>query len=109
MSGWREESDETIHLVSELLDEVYRLRKAMAYEALKTQEVLKLKTLPETARRYIRTQLLRFIGAANGKASLIYSYSAVNREMWDRALQEAGAEPSLTRAQFEKSVGLRND
>lgn len=93
-------------LISALLDEVYRLRKAMAYEALETKKDLELKTLPKEAKGRAVSQIARMVNAARGKADRVYHWQLVDLGQWERALETAGAKPTLTRWEFEKSIGL---
>lgn len=93
-------------LISALLDEVYRLRKAMAYEALEAGKDLALKSLPARAQGRAMAKIARMRNAAQGKADRTYHWQLVDLDQWDKALESAGAKPTLTRYQFEESIGL---
>jgi phosphoribosylcarboxyaminoimidazole (NCAIR) mutase len=86
---------------SAALDEIYRLRCALAYEAEVVAEYLTFATLPTTVRRDVRDQLDRLRAAACGGAQ--HGYAMVTSETMKRVLREAGASETLTRGSWETS------
>jgi hypothetical protein len=84
---------------SRALDEVYRLRKAAAYEATLLDVHLRWKSLPSTARQAMDRQAQRLYRAARGDAE--QAYKAVDGRALREALLDAGAEEGLSRAQWE--------
>lgn len=84
---------------SAALDEIFRLRRALAYEAGVTLAHLHLKTFPKSRLSIAREQAERMRRAACGHS--LDAYSEVQGWSLNGALEAAGAEPGLTRAQWE--------
>lgn len=93
------ERDEILAHYSRALDEVYRLRKAAAYEATLLDAHLRWKSLPSTARQAMDRQAQRLYQAARGEAE--QAYKAVDGRALREALLDAGAEEGLSRGQWE--------
>lgn len=88
---------------SRALDEIYRLRALMAYEARVVDANLHFKSLPKHCRESMERQKVRMQRAAQGKASMVkanISWVGIRD-----ALREAGAEEGLTVQQWEEEVG----
>jgi hypothetical protein len=84
---------------SAALDEIYRLRRALAYEAGVTLAHLHLKTFPKSRLPIARKQAERMRRSACGHS--LDAYSEVQGRSLSGALEAAGAESGLTRAQWE--------
>lgn len=84
---------------SKALDEVYRLRRALAYEARVVEAHLGYKTFPKTRRKIAEEQVERMRLCARGEAGVVYA--GVNYTSLNAALRAAGASETLTRAQWE--------
>jgi hypothetical protein len=82
------------------LDEIYRLRVALATEARITKAHLLLKTFPASRRTIAEEQVERMERAARGETADAYPCSPfrVDKEM----LRLAGAPTTLTRAAWEE-------
>lgn len=85
---------------SATLDEVYRLRRALAYETRASVSLLSYASLPVTARAKIEDQVTRMSNAARGYVTEAYADVPPNR--WDWVMRECGMRPTLTRAQWEQ-------
>jgi hypothetical protein len=94
--------DEMLSHYSAALDEIYRLRRALAFEALVVEAHLGLKSFPKSRRRFAEGQVERMRESARGHAERAYA----GRDYWklDEALRSAGGD-LLTRHQWEH----RND
>lgn len=84
---------------SAALEEIYRLRCALAYEALINREYLTYATLPKSIRREIVKRANRMHDAARGRVA--EAYAGVDSYLMQELMEEAGASPTLTRAQWE--------
>jgi hypothetical protein len=95
-------ADEMLSHYSAALDEIYRLRRALAFEARVVEAHLGLKSFPKSRRRFAEEQVERMRESARGHAERVYA----GRDYWklDEALRSAGA-GFLTRHQWEH----RND
>lgn len=87
---------------SRALDEIYRLRAALAYEARVTESHLGLKTFPKSRRAAAEHQVERMREAARGGGAM--AYFRVNPEVMKRLLRDAGASETLTRGQWEEKA-----
>lgn len=58
---------------SAALDEIYRLRTALAYEARVTQAHLNYATFPKSRRKVAEQQMARMLAAAVGESARAYS------------------------------------
>jgi hypothetical protein len=87
---------------SRALDEIYRLRRALAYEAAVTAAHLDLKSFPKSRRKAAEGQVRRMRAAARGNGREAYDASP----LWalKSALLDAGADPGLTRQQWEAAA-----
>jgi hypothetical protein len=88
--------------LSAALDEIYRLRRAMAYEAAVSSDSLYYATLPKTIRRATRAQVDRMRAAANGYTAS--AYKPIGDATLRGALRDAGAPETLTRAAFVEEI-----
>jgi hypothetical protein len=84
---------------SRALNEIYRLRQALAYEAGVLAAHLGLKTFPASRRRIAAGQVERMVTAARGYTQ--DAYSSVNHKFLRSALLAAGAPEGLSRGQWE--------
>lgn len=81
-------------LFSDALDEVFRLRSALAYEAVVLREHLTFKTFPKSRRRYGEDQVERMFTAARGKVN--HAYGMTSHMSIDHWMREAVAPKQLT-------------
>ena len=81
------------------LDEIYRLRRALAYEADVLVAHLTYKTFPKTRRRYAEEQVERMRAAARGE--VLARYAGVSDLSLRSAMDRAGASQTLTRGDWE--------
>ena len=88
---------------SAALDEVYALRRAMAFEARVVEaHPLDLRALGKNRRHQLERAVERMRGAARGESAA--SYSAVNHRSLDRAMEQASGSNLLTRSSWEASL-----
>ena len=85
---------------SEAVTEVYALRGWFAIEAAVIQDHLALKSFPKSRRSYAEEQYDRFALLAAGKRV----HHGVNSRSLDGALHQAGADPTLSRTEWEAGV-----
>ena len=102
--GWPGGLMVPVEILSAALDEIYRLRKAMAYEAGVIAAHLDLKTFPKSRRYPAQQQIERMRSAARGEER---SHSTVQARALRSALGDAGASETLTRDEWEHQRGLR--
>jgi hypothetical protein len=86
-------------LYARALDEIYALRRSMAYEAAIVAVHLDYKTFPKTRRRFAEEQVERMRQSARGRVR--HSLAGTSYLSLDSASREAGIEPTLTRSQWE--------
>lgn len=110
-SGWETQrrlrhSPETdpSHLVDEpsylnALAEIHALRVVLGASADQMPHLLAFRTFPPSRRRIVESQIARMRSAASGQVWAYYGHTTT--AVLKRALREAGAPDSLTRAQFE--------
>lgn len=89
--------------ISELLDEVYRLRTALAYEALVTRAHLGYKTFPKSRRPFAERQIERMQQGSRGQA--FEAYYPISHLVLNTARKEANMPETLTRARWEADHG----
>lgn len=88
---------------SAALDEIFRLRALMAYEARALNAHLSYKTFPKSRRSIAEAQVERMKAAARGQA-----ISVIGAIAWPHDhLAWAGADQCLTRSQFEGEAWTR--
>ncbi len=87
---------------SRALDEIHRLRAALAYEAGVTAAHLTLASFPKSRREFAEEQVERMRAAARGEAETAYTIDGWRKYA---ALRDAGASETLTRGQWEASRG----
>lgn len=92
------ERAELIGELSDALDEIYRLRRVLAYEALVTEAHLTYKSFPKSRRAVAEDSSTRMKAAARGRVRP--AYGGVASWAFDSAMREAGAPETLTRAAF---------
>lgn len=94
--------EDMLRYYSAALDEVHRLRRALATEARIVEAHLTLKSFPKSRRGFAEDQVERMRQAARGEASVAYA----GHDSWavDSAVRDAGASTTLTRDQFEQEV-----
>jgi len=85
---------------SHALDEIYRLRVALAYEAHVATSLLTYATLPSGARAQLEDMVDRARAAARGEVAY---RRLIDDELRGRILRNAGASETLTRHQWETS------
>lgn len=88
---------------SAALDEIFRLRTALAFEALVTEAHLGYRTFPKTRRRYAEEQAERMRECARGQA--LTAFAGRSWQSLRTGLREAGAAETLTREQWETEHG----
>ncbi len=90
---------------SAALDEIFRLRCVLAYEARIIEAHLDLATFPKSRRPIAEDQVRRMRAAAGGNATETYR----NLDWWKlkRALGDAVGADMLTRHQWEQEVAAR--
>lgn len=86
--------------LSRALDEIWHLRRALAYEAAVNEAHLQLKTFPKSRRQIVLGQIERMREAARG--AVLRAYAGLHTQSIDGAMDRAGAEPTLTRGQWER-------
>lgn len=84
---------------SQALDEIYRLRAAMAYEAAIIKAHCEYKTFPQSRRRIAGEQVERMHQSARGRSK--DAYSGQRAWMAKDTLIDAGASETLTRWEWE--------
>lgn len=90
---------ELVDLYGRALDEVYRLRTALAYEAHLLESHLGLATFPKSRRRSAAASVIRMRDSAVGAYASAY---ASVEDYWLRMIRNDLGIETLTRAQFEK-------
>jgi hypothetical protein len=85
---------------SEAITELYSLRGWFAIEARIIDEHLAMKSFPKSRRSYAEDQKERFAVLAAGKRA----HFGANQHSLDGALRAAGADPKLSRAEWESHV-----
>lgn len=101
------ETQVPLSLYSEALDEIWRLRKLIAYEADRIDADLSLASFPKSRRQPAQNHYDRLTLAAKGKSQ--QAIADLNSHQMIAALLRAGAEPTLTRAQFEAEHPSRTE
>ena len=89
-------------LISALLDEVYDLRRGMAYEAQVVHATLGYATIPKTRRKTHEEQIERMRQAARGE--VFASHRGISHSAMTYALKEAGARDGLSRFAYERAL-----
>lgn len=93
-------SEPTMSQYSAALDEIWRLRRALAYEARVVEAHTGFATFPKSRRAIAHEQVRRMQAAARGEVEVVYA--GTSRMSLDQAMTDAGAERTLTRYQFEQ-------
>lgn len=85
---------------SRALDEIWLLRRALAYEAeVVAVQAVDAKALGKGRRAILSRSVDRMQQAARGKVGA--AYSGVSRRSLDGCMEDAGGEQGLTRSQWE--------
>lgn len=84
---------------SRALDEIWRLRLALAVEARTAEGILEYSTLPVRARKTLQTQIERMRQAGRGEAGEAYSTVSSASRQW--VMEHTGIPARLTRGQWE--------
>lgn len=94
--------DNTVPLAdySAALDEIYRLRRALAYEAAVAKAHGEYKTFPKSRRDVLDSQIERMRAAARG--NVLDAYRDRPHFALDATMREAGAKTTLTRHAWEQ-------
>jgi hypothetical protein len=100
--GYRAGQEDLLRYYSAALDEIFRLRKALALEARVIEAHLSYRTFPKSRRSTAEQQVEMMRGAARGEAATLYA--GVPCWLVDSSLKEAEATASLTRDQWEREV-----
>jgi hypothetical protein len=88
--------------LSAALDEIFRLRRALAYEADTLKHHLALKTFPKSRRDIAEQQIERMEESARGNATS--AYITFSSETLCDAMERAEASPTLTRSEFAREL-----
>lgn len=91
---------EELRHYSRALDEIYRLRTLLAYEAAVTRANLDFETLPKTSRVAMERQVERMLLAARGGSRDAIPTIALGIEPW-RVRKDAGLPEGFTREDWE--------
>lgn len=82
--------------LSRALDEIFALRRALAYEARVIEaHTLDISRLGKNRREHLERCIVRLCAAARGDVEA--TYAGVNRRSLERCMEDAGAENRLTR------------
>lgn len=92
-------------VVSQLLDEIYLLRIALALEADRVEADLDLKSFPTSRRAGAEEAVEQMRAAARGQ--MVLAYPDLTGDQARGALRRAGAEPTLTLPQWETEQEVR--
>lgn len=93
-------------IYSEALDEIYALRRALAYEAqVLDAQLLDLRALGKGRRRILDQASERMRDAARGRVTV--AYSGTSSRSLASALERAGIPDCLTRIQWETEPARR--
>jgi hypothetical protein len=98
--GYEQGQADMLAHYSAALDEIFRLRRALAYEAGVSLAGLSFKTFPRSLREVVKRQAQRMRSAARGTA--YDAYSDVTGWAMEGAMREAAAPDHLTRTQWEE-------
>jgi hypothetical protein len=90
--------------LSAALDEIYRLRRALAYESMVALASLDYASFPKGRRAATHDSASRMQAAARGQSE--EAYSGTNSRSLRYAAVEVGAGETFTRAQFREERGL---
>lgn len=85
---------------SRAIDEIFRLRRALAYEAGVVAAHLGYATFPKSRRAVAEGQIERMRAAARGEAEV--AYAGTSHLSLRHAMNEAGASQTLTCGQWEE-------
>jgi len=100
--GYRAGQEDLLRYYSAALDEIFRLRRALALEGGTIKGHLNLKMFPRSRREITLAQVRRMQDAACGNASV--SYSGIDYHVVEASMRDAGASNHLTRDQWEREV-----
>lgn len=97
--GYEQGQEDMLKHYSAALDEIYRLRRALAYEAGVTAAHLELKTFPKSRAYPAQQQVERMRRSARGEVQ--EAYGPVYPWALQSAMEDAGMTRGLSRAQWE--------
>lgn len=103
-SSGNESATVPLHHYMVALDEIYSLRRALAYEAGRTAADLQYKTFPKSRRAIAENAINRMRSAARGFVE--HAYGDRSTTVLHHAMREADAPTTLTRHAWETSRGL---
>lgn len=87
------------------LDEIWRLRQALAWEAGAIEADIGMKSFPKSRRQIAAERIDRLRAAARGESER--AYAGVSSIFLRNAMQRAGASETFTRHQWEVERGIR--
>lgn len=90
---------------SAALDEIYFLRRALAYERMYQRAYLDFLTLPKGVRNRVDVAMARIKLAL--RYGLREAYKDVSEQSWNWSIRSAGMPQTLTRYQWEDEVNSR--
>lgn len=91
---------------SAALDEIYALRRALAYEARVVEaQTLDISRLGKNRREHLERAIERMQHAARGAVSI--AYAGTSRRSLESCMEHAGGSNRLTRSQWEASLPTR--
>jgi hypothetical protein len=93
-----EEATVPLAQLTAALDEIYLLRRALAYEAEAIRAHMSYARFPKSRRPIAEGQIERMHGAARGEVAR--RYAEVSGQSLDRSMVVAGAKTLLTRSQW---------
>lgn len=92
---------------SAALDEIYALRRALAYEARVVEaQTMDMTRLGKGRRHHLERSIMRMTQAARGDVDV--AYAGTSSRSLDRSMDEAGASNLLTRSSWEAEVASRH-
>jgi hypothetical protein len=94
-----------INMYFDALDEIWLLRRALAYEAAATAAHLSYKSFPKSRREVAENQIERMRESARGRAQP--AYSGVHTVSLRSAMEAADAPTTFTRHDWELSRAWR--
>lgn len=97
----RESADDMLPHYSAALDEIFRMRKAAAYEARTLAGILVYKSLPAAVRLRLERQHARLVAVARGEVLEAYEQEGVTNAGWQEVMRRSGMPMTLTRWQWE--------
>lgn len=98
-----DDSEQMLRAYSAALDEVFALRRALAYESrVIAAQTLDVKALGKGRREQVEQSVERMAQAAKG--DVVRGYAGTSRRSFESAIDEVGGANFLTRASWEQEV-----